>query len=224
MAFACYTQDDDYIVYVNALDGEILGGSMSLSVSDEAAGCFGQSNNNYLSGETTTKLAAEGMEELGYDVTTYISDTSTLETKVQDFIDNDDSYGFYVRAHGSSNSTDPYLATKKATSSTTTTQYDIFYSSDISGNWHFVFLDACYTGRTIWAESFNITNSKSNVAYLGWNGKVYTSKSALFGDAFWPLVGTMSIRNAAVAAAEVPGSGTTPIRFYGDSSYDGSAW
>lgn len=35
----------------------------------------------------------------------------------------------------------------------------------------------------------------------------------------------MSIRDAAVTAAEeVPGSGTTPIRFYGDKEYYGEAW
>lgn len=67
-------------------------------------------------------------------------------------------------------------------------------------------------------------NSHANRAFLGWNGKVYPSKTAAFADAFWPLVGTMSIQNAAVQAAdEVPGKGTTPIRFYGDDYY-GTAW
>lgn len=78
---------------------------------------------------------------------------------------------------------------------------------------------------TSWADAFNITDSHANRAFLGWNGKVYPSKTAAFADAFWPLVGTMSIQNAAVQAAdEVPGKGTTPIRFYGDDYYYGTAW
>lgn len=37
--------------------------------------------------------------------------------------------------------------------------------------------------------------------------------------------GKVSIRQAAVdAAADVPGEGTTPIKFYGDRSYTGKAW
>jgi hypothetical protein len=42
---------------------------------------------------------------------------------------------------------------------------------------------------------------------------------------FWPLMEDMSIRDAAVTTAEeVPGSGSTPIRFYDDRSYYGYAW
>lgn len=101
-----------------------------------------------------------------------------------------------------------------------------FYTYDVSGNWHFVFLDACHTADSSnWANRFNISSSYSNRAYLGWSGAVLTGNSYKFAVQFWPLVGTMSIRNAAVAAAaEVEGSGTTPIRFYGDTSYYGKAW
>lgn len=43
----------------------------------------------------------------------------------------------------------------------------MLYSSEVVGNWHFVFLDTCYTGRSIWANAFNISSSYSNRAYLG---------------------------------------------------------
>jgi len=82
---------------------------------------------------------------------------------------------------------------------------------------------SCYTGRTIWANSFNITSSTNDRAYLGWDGTVETIATYDFAQEFWPLVGTMSIRDAAVyAASQVTGS--TPIRFFGDSSYDGSPY
>lgn len=102
----------------------------------------------------------------------------------------------------------------------------VLNKKDVEGNWHFVFIDTCHSADdTSWADAFNITDSHANRAFLGWNGKVYPSKTAAFADAFWPLVGTMSIQNAAVQAAdEVPGKGTTPIRFYGDDYYYGTAW
>lgn len=219
LAYVFASENDEHLFYIDATNGQIIDGDMSMSTA-EAAGCFGQTDASYYNGTKATLLAKGGMVTLGYNVTIFNSDTSTLRTKVLDFIDNTDSYGLYIRAHGSSIATDPYLATIKGATQTT-----IVKSSEIIGNWHFVFLDACYTGRSLWAEKFKITNTKANVAYLGWDGTVLTGNSALFADEFWPLVNTMSIRNAAVAAAaEVPGSGTTPIKFFGDTTYYGKVW
>ena len=43
-----------------------------------------------------------------------------------------------------------------------------------------------------------------------------------FQDYFWPRVGNKAIQALALDAANsVPGQGTTPIRFWGDTSYTG---
>ena len=48
---------------------------------------------------------------------------------------------------------------------------------------------------------------------------VYTHQ---FQDYFWPRVGNKAIQALALDAANsVPGQGTTPIRFWGDTSYTG---
>jgi hypothetical protein len=128
---------------------------------------------------------------------------------------------FYFCGHGNDDPSDPRISVENKDDEFNA----VLYSSEAVGNWHFVFLDACHTGRSVWADTFNISSSYSDRAYLGWDGTVDTQPAYEFAQEFWPLVGTMSIRDAAVYAAnQVPGSGTTPIRFFGDSSYDGSAY
>lgn len=211
----------DWFIEVDAVTGEVIGGDMSMA---EKAGCYGQTDTNYYKGATTTNLAVAGYKKLGYTTSSQTSDTgSVLRSTVTSFMSGSTAYGLYIRAHGSEANSNgvQLLATKVGES------YSSFlYTYDVSGNWHFVFLDACHTADSSnWANCFNISSSYSNRAYLGWYGTVTTGNSYLFAVEFWPLVGTMSIRNAAVAAAaEVEGSGTTPIRFYGDTSYYGTAW
>ena len=107
------------------------------------------------------------------------------------------------------------------------TKYEeVFNIEDISGNWHFVYLDGCYTGSADdWADAFHI-DGYSNRAYLGWRGDVLMANTYRFNEIFFPMLnGAIAVRQAAVdAAAQVPGDGTTPIRFYGDTTYDGTSW
>lgn len=221
LAYEFVIGDGDWIVDVDAVTGEVIGGDMSMA---EKAGCYGQTDTNYYKGATTTKLAVAGYKKLGYTTSSTTSDTgSVLRSTITSFMSGSTAYGLYIRAHGSAANSNgvQLLATKVGE-----TYSNFLYTYDVSGNWHFVFLDACHTADSSnWANRFNISSSYSNRAYLGWSGAVLTGNSYKFAVQFWPLVGTMSIRNAAVAAAaEVEGSGTTPIRFYGDTSYYGKAW
>lgn len=94
--------------------------------------------------------------------------------------------------------------------------------TNVSGNWRFVFLDGCETAvDTGWAEQFNIYG-RSGRAYLGWFDTVQLVYTHQFQDYFWPRVGNKAIQALALDAANsVPGQGTTPIRFWGDTSYTG---
>lgn len=221
LAYLLTLDEGTTLIYVDALTGEIIGGDATLA--DKAA-CYGQTDTHYYMGETTTIRATSGFSSLGYTTTRQNSDVaSTLKTSLSNFMLIDDAYGLYIRSHGDAEMT--ILATEKN---------DVFSiilnCSDVSGNWHFVFLDACYTGTdSTWADAFNITSSHGNRGFLGWSGSVLTGNSYKFGNEFWPLVGTMTLRNAALAAAdEVPnnddGTPSTPIRYYGDWSYNGEAW
>lgn len=71
----------------------------------------------------------------------------------------------------------------------------------------------------------SITTEKVSLVgreYLGWSDTVLLVNTHQFQEYFWPRVGTKAIQALAVDAANsVPGSGTTPIRFWGDASYNG---
>lgn len=95
---------------------------------------------------------------------------------------------------------------------------------EVSGNWHLVYIDACNSKRNNnFPNSLNITG-RSQRAYLGWATEVGVVAANEFNNYFWETYVThYTIQQAAVkAAADVPGSGTTPIRFSGDSSWYGA--
>ena len=126
------------------------------------------------------------------------------------------SYGFYIDCHGSSTKLSSDVTIRK--------------SSQITGNWHFVFLDACNTASTTgWANAFKIRGYNKR-AFLGWRTTVNESDAYEFCDYFWHEMcshshSTHYVQDTAVwAANQVPGSGTTPIRFYGDTSYNGRSY
>ncbi|MBR4940685.1 MAG: hypothetical protein IKZ19_01635 [Clostridia bacterium] len=108
-------------------------------------------------------------------------------------------------------------------------EYAIWYiePDDIPGNWKFVFLDCCYCAvDETFANAFNIYSTSVNRAFLGWRAEVYGGPSLDFSEHFFPEVEDQihsnNIRDAAVwAAAQVDGDQSTPIRFYGDRTYDG---
>lgn len=135
------------------------------------------------------------------------------------FITNDSqAYGFYIRCHG--------------TSTELHADYNTFmlHYSEVKGNWHLVFLDSCSSAASSnWPNAFKINSSYSKRAFLGWGTKTTENPTYQFNCYFWPETTAQkhskNIRDAAVwAAAQVPGIGTTPIRFYGDRSYNGRAY
>lgn len=162
-------------------------------------------------------FAFGGFEKLGYDASTCTAYRADIFQWLQA---NSNNYGFYITTHGpldqdAANGVSFFL----------TEEYSYIYPSDITGNWHLVYIDACNSKRSnSFADAFKITG-RSNRAYLGWATQVPIVSANQFNDYFWnTYVTTRSIQAAAVAAAgQVPGSGTTPIRFAGDTSWYGYA-
>lgn len=225
--------DGNVIVFIDALSGAYVARDIVMSETgfavaiQESANSYAYNYNPDLEGYTAAERAqfnawridkmtwaASAMGTLGYTATSSSYTTSTMITDVQNYLSAlGNQYAFYFSGHGNSS----MLGFKRN---------GWIRTSDVTGNWHFVFLDACSTAiNTGWANAFKI-NGYNNRAYLGWNGTIRWDYGYEFADAFWQLInGTKTVRKAAVdAAACVPGAGTTPIKFYGDISYTGEAW
>lgn len=204
--------DDIYEVNVDAETGEIISGSVT-----KKNDCGAYAYDAFKYATESKNLAATGFLGLGYNTANwYVGKGATLTNKVKSFLNGSNSYGFYIDSHGSS----------------TTLQSDqnIIKSSQITGNWHFVFLDACSTAETTgWAKAFKIYGY-SKRAFLGWSKTVEVVSAYQFSNYFWHEMcshshSTKYVRDTAVwAANQVPGSGNTPIRFYGDTTYNGRSY
>lgn len=204
--------DDIYSFNVDVETGEIISGSV---IKKNDCGAYAYEAFNYAT--ESKNLAATGFVGLGYNTANwYVGKGATLTNRVRSFLNGSNSYGFYIDCHGSS----------------TTLQSDqnIITSSQITGNWHFVFLDACSTASTTgWAKAFKI-DGYSKRAFLGWSKEVNDVPAYNFCNYFWHEMcshshSTKYVQDTAVwAANQVPGSGTTPIRFYGDKTYNGRSY
>lgn len=163
--------------------------------------------------------AKSAFQRLGYNVTlSQQFSTRAINDSVQYYLEgNNSEYGFYFKGHG---------APDQSMMGTIDVNDPVFTRSDVHGNWHFVYLDGCWTAENDdWADAFKI-DGYSNRAFLGWRTDVNYIYSNRFNEYFFPMLdGNIAVRQAAVdAAACVPGEGTTPIRFYGDTTYDGTSW
>lgn len=211
LAYKVSFDEESYIVYIDAITGENIGGTV-LKADGKA---FATSSLSYAS--DSCYYAKDAFGRLGYNaLASYVSNTSALGTNILNYWNSSTAYAFYVDCHGNS--------TTLSDNSTWSLN-----SNQVSGNWYFVFLDACDTAaNTTWANAFKI-NGYSKRAYLGWSATVDTTKAYEFCTYFFPETyrrsSTTNVRDAAVwAAGLVPGSGSTPIRFYGDTSYNGQAY
>lgn len=190
----------------------------SFASTDQAAIYFSSD----FAGEQCAKDAANyaglTFRKLGYNLTTvnganlYVM-TNSNQTVLNYITGSGNNYGLYVSSHGGTGWFSMQLngSTK-------------IYPSDIKGNWHFVFLDSCRSlANGDFASAFKTTSAYSNRAILGWYKDVTTGASAEFWPHFYSFAGTESLRDCALDAASNCVA-DTPIRFYGDSSWNGYAW
>lgn len=193
-------------VYVDAVTGEVLGGDQAKSDHAKAFGTYAVDCTDECVDE-----AYDGLVKLGYVVEPHYTSCSDMRDDILNYLNKDTSYGFYITCHG----TNYTLGDNKNWT---------IYTSDITGNFHLVFLDACYTGLDhTWASAFKCDYPKRG--FLGWKTGVRSSDAAQFDSYFWSHVGSKAICSVAIdAAASVPGKGTTPIVFFGDRSWYGYAY
>lgn len=155
--------------------------------------------------------AVSGLGKLGYSCTSSMG-AITRDSMLAWIGNTGNGYAMYVHTVGGNGYFNDYYG------------YSID-SSMISGNWDFVYIDSSYSAAsTTLANAFHTTGYSSR-CFLGWYNGVTSANSDTFNYYFWlTYIGTSSVRNAAVNAAScVPGSGTTPIRLYGSTTYTGAA-
>lgn len=155
--------------------------------------------------------AVNGLGKLGYSCTSSMG-AITKDSMLQWIGNTGNGYAMYVHTLGGDGYFNDYYG------------YSID-SSMISGNWDFVFIDSSSSAASATLANAFHTTGYSSRCFLGWYNSVYTSNAETFGYYFWlTYIGTSSVRNAALNAAScVPGSGTTPIRLYGSTTYTGAA-
>lgn len=126
------------------------------------------------------------------------------------------NYGFLVSSHG-------YAGLFNMDLSKDDNSARVF-PSDITGYWHFVFINACDTMKTdAMAQAFK-TIGYSNRASMGWSGTILNAGSREWWGYFYNSAGNMNLRAAALDAASKC-QYNTPIRAYGDKeNWAGYAW
>ena len=155
--------------------------------------------------------ALSGLQTLGY--TTYSSVGAITKSDMLSWIGNTgNGYAMYVHTLGGSGYFNDYYSSS-------------INSSNISGNWDFVYIDSSYSAATNSLANAFHTTGYSNRCFLGWSGSITSGNSNTFNYYFWlTYIGSTSVRTAAInAAAHVPGSGTSPTRLYGSTTYTGAA-
>lgn len=125
------------------------------------------------------------------------------------------NYGFFVHAHASDGAFNMSRDGDNAPQR--------IYSSDITGYWHFVFINGCSSmASDSLARGFK-TVGYSNRASLGWYKGINNDAGAEWWKYFKDEAGKTNLRDACLNAADQCKL-STPIRMYGDKTWNGKAW
>lgn len=197
-----------FILSILILQNQVLGSSWYFKgfMSDDFSGI----------GEATTVYAVSTFQMLGYNNMSGIHNNYTVTSSKSDVLEYinylGNNFGFYVNAHGNAD-----LFTMQ---NCNPNQY--IYPSDISGYWHFVFLDCCSCLATDkFARAFQ-TVGYSNRSTLGWYENVTVGGAEEWWWNFSNVAGSTNIRSACLTAAD-RSTNYTPIRIYGDKTWTGIA-
>jgi len=212
--------DKKTTIMVDAENGEILGGDQTMS---DGARAMALVPNTYGSSWKAIDMA-DAFSRLGY-YEPYACQPHcgwVEKTDVMWVITHPQLYGLYINAHGLGDENGVY---KNAIGDLVNWE---LYATEVSGNWHFVYLDCCYTSSTLnFGNAFNITGY-SNRAFVGHNNEVGIVTSYQFTWRFAGLLGYGStVLNCLLTARDTAIiSGYTDCNpgFIGDSTYTGASW
>ena len=201
---AYIVETDSHTVYVDAYTGDVLGGDIFKTVKGGAVGTPVLSTTTSSLGLAQMKLHAMG----------YYTTTTSVTKKFATAIPNLLNSAFYCTGHG--------MADCLVGTDSLTDEDSVFYASSVpSGDYKFVFLDACNTASAQWKNAFGISNTSTNKAFLGWAQTVKADAALEFCEFFWnEISSTTSVRQAAINAASAQGDGLA-IEFTGDRNYNG---
>lgn len=213
--------DKKTIIMVDAENGEILGGDQTLSDGSRAMALV---PTGYNASYKATDMAA-AFSSLGYYQPYACQPHCGWVTKqdVMWVINHPQLYGLYINAHGLGDANGNYV---NAIGDGVNWE---LYATEVSGNWHFVYLDCCFTSSTNnFANAFH-TIGYTNRVFVGHNNEVLQSTSYEFTWRFAGLLSSTSnsVFNCAVLARDaviVSGYADCNPGVLGDLSYDGSSW
>lgn len=197
------------IISIFILSAVLLTIFSSTSKATTAAKVFSSSKSTYYA--DSSNYARYGLNKLGYSVT-YKNGKIKKSEMVSWITGTSNGYAFYVHTKGGTGYFNDYYGTSTD-------------SDDISGNWDLVYIDSAKSAKNNSLASAFHTIGYSKRCFLGWSNSVTFSNANLFNYYFWTeFVTHATIQASAIsAAASVPGSGTTPIKLYGSTSYMGTA-
>lgn len=210
--------DENIFIYVDAKTGEILGEDRTKS--DYARS---MSTCNFLGYVECANMASQAFTRLGYNQTGYpVVTWSISQTDIDWVLSRPNLYGLYLNCHGGYHG---------SYSTLTDNSNWIIYSTTNYGNWHFVYVDACYSSvNNNWAKSFGATSAGR--CFVGWNVSVYETTAYDFDKRFFPRLGYMSVYDNVItslwesrnAGYNNPNGNICNPGFAGDSNYYGWAW
>lgn len=207
------------IVFIIFTTIVILFQTMCFAATDQAAIYLSTDFSNDSDAKNAANYAGLTFRKLGYSIVT--GSGANLYTMtgsgavVRGYINGSgNNYGLYISAHGN----DEWINMTKGS-----TDHRI-YPANVTGNWHFVFLDSCSSlADDDFANAFKTTSAYSNRGILGWFNTVTTPATMEFWPYFYSFATTRSLRQCALDAASNCEL-STPIRFRGDTSWYGYAW
>ena len=140
-----------------------------------------------------------------------VENTSDKNVVLNWIIEKSNNYGFYIYAHGD----EWEFAIRNGVPST------YIHPREISGNWHLVFLDSCSCLATDrFARAFNVIGHNRR-AIIGWYKDIDHRGSSQWWNYFYAYAGNMGLRDACLKAAGKVDNWSTPIKMYGDKSWNG---
>lgn len=174
-----------------------------------SAKVFSNSKSSYY--QNCASYASNGLSSLGYSCTTDMG-AITRDSMLSWIKNTGNGYAMYVHTFGGTGYFNDYYGNS-------------ITNSMISGNWDFVYIDSSYSAADNSLATAFHTTGYSNRCFIGWYNAITVGNSNTFNYYFWlTYVGKSSVRTAALnAASHVPGSGTTPIKLYGSTTYTGAA-
>lgn len=211
--------DNDSFVQIDAITGENIGGDTKKNICGRSMFVV-----DFPGIYECAALGYDALNRLNYDQTNYPPVYwSITQTDINWMLSQSDMYALYLSSHG--NKTSLYNSILDGNN------WAVYcYDNTSFGVWRFVYLDACYTSKTLrFPNAFHCLNT--GTCFVGWNVAVNIYTSLDFDERFLPRLGYMSVYDAVVVSlTESRDAGfdedynICDPGFAGDPNYYGWAW